>query len=51
MVKSLKKGPWLINYEVHSRKVVLLLYSSKGFEPRGWLTYGGEEDDRFARGS
>lgn len=36
MVKSLKKGPWLINYEVHNGKVVHLLYSSKAFETRGW---------------
>lgn len=36
MVRSVKKGPWLINYEVQSRNLIKLLYSTKGFMDRGW---------------
>lgn len=45
MVRSIKKGPWLINYEIQKSKVVRLLYSSKGFEDRGWIDCGGKEND------
>lgn len=36
MVRSIKKGDWLINYEIEKLKVIKLLYSSKGFNERGW---------------
>ncbi len=40
MVRSVKKGPWLINYEVSNNKVIKLLYSSKGFIEKGWSYQG-----------
>lgn len=45
MVRSVKKGPWLINYEVHGSKVVKIIYTSKYFEKRGWTYKGGNSDD------
>lgn len=36
MIRSIKKGPWLINYEIQSEKVIKLIFSTKAFEPRGW---------------
>lgn len=45
MVRSVKKGPWLINYEVHGSKVVKIIYTSKSFEKRGWTYPGGDNDD------
>lgn len=36
MIRSIKKGPWLINYEIQSEKVIRLIFSIKAFEPRGW---------------
>lgn len=48
MVRSVKKGIWLINYEVSDSKVIRLLYSSKGFTERGWSYQGGVLNDGTA---
>lgn len=42
MVRSIRRGPWLINYRIHGRKVIELLHASKRLEPKGWPQGGGE---------
>ncbi|GAW93093.1 hypothetical protein [Calderihabitans maritimus] len=36
MVKSIKQGQWLINYEVHGEKIIKLLSAFKGIQEMGW---------------
>lgn len=47
MIRSIKKGCWLINYQLHNGKIVKLLSSSKGFQQRGWSYSGGGLGDGF----
>ncbi|MDK2888951.1 MULTISPECIES: hypothetical protein [Desulfofundulus] len=40
VVKSLRKGPWLINYRLQGGKIVYLLWATKGL---GFLKNWGQE--------
>ena len=41
-IKSLKRVPWLINYELHGGKIIYLISACKGFELyKCWESKGG----------